>query len=90
MTDTEKIVKINEMVETYCTSWNGNMKAALKNAMKAIVYVKTDVPEAADAESYQAYIGVLAILTFMEDSFFLSEYQSSKLSDFAADLHYSW
>ena len=26
MTDTEKIVKINDMVETCCASWNGHMK----------------------------------------------------------------
>ena len=88
MTDTEKTVKINEMVETYCTRWNGHMKEALKNAMKAIVYVNTDVPEAADAESYQAYTVVQGIISFMENSYFLDAYQTVKLSDFAADLYY--
>lgn len=88
MTDTEKTVKINEMVETYCSSWNGHMKEALKKAMNDIVYPKTDTPAHADFESFQAYMVVRGIITFMEDSFFLDAHQSSKLSEFAADLHY--
>ena len=84
MTDAEKTVKINEVVESCCTSWNGHMKEALKNAMNAIVYTDSD------AESYEAYKSVQTIVAFMEDSFFLDERQSSKLSDFAADLYYGY
>lgn len=88
MVDVKTVVKINEMVETYCESWNGNMKEALKNAMNAIVYPKTDVPAHADFESYQAYMIVNGILAFAEDSYLLDDRQAGKLSDFAADLHY--
>ena len=60
------------------------VKEALKNAMNAIVYTDSD------AESYEAYKSVQTIVAFMEDSFFLDERQSSKLSDFAADLYYGY
>lgn len=88
MTDTEKTVKINEMVETYCAACGGHMKEALKKAMNDIVYPKTDVPAHADFESFQAYMIVRGIITFLEDSFILSAHQTGVLLNFAADLHY--
>lgn len=84
MTDTEKAVKINEMVETYCTSWNGHMKAAMKKRLMAIVEAKDD------PESFGKYVEALGTINFLYDSFFLSAEHTDKLADFAADLHYSW
>ena len=84
MTDTEKIVKINEMVETYCTSWNGNMKEALKNRMGMIVEADTE------AESYKVYTETLGIIAFMNEAYFLSIHKADRLSDFCGDLYYGY
>ena len=80
--------KINIMVEKYCDSWNGSMKEAMKNVFRSIVTQKSDIPACDDAERYQADTVAQGVIAFMEDAAFLSANQSSKLSDFAADLYY--
>ena len=84
MTDTEKTVKINEMVETYCPFWNGNMKQALKKRMHLIL------DEDSDAESWEAAKKAIGAIRFMEDAFFLSAYQADKLVDYCNDLYFGY
>lgn len=84
MTDVERIVKINEMVETCCASWNAHMKEALKNRMAMIWESDTE------AESYKVYTEVLGIIAFMNEAYFLSIHESDRLSDFCGDLYYGY
>lgn len=88
MDDVKTVVKINEMVENHCGTWNAHMKEALKDVFQNIAFPKTDVPAHADAESYEAYKVAQGVIAFMNDSFLLPAFEADKLSDFAADLYY--